>query len=77
MAQTRTRLAPLDQDVLAGLEATDKRLYALVHHATKYRAVIRMTLRHLRQGAEPGPARAELERWRGSIREIKRLSREL
>ena len=69
--------SPLDQDTLAALETADKRLYVLIHQAVKYRSLIRMTLRHLRQGADPGQARAELERWRGIIRDVKRLSREL
>lgn len=73
----KTRLAPEDQDLLSRLDALNCRLYMLVHHATKYRTIIRLDLRLLRQGSEPAAIRAGLERWRGVLSEIKRLAREI
>ena len=71
------RLDPLDSDLLGRLDALNERLYAIIHHATKYRNLIRTDLRLLRQGADPGSVRAGLERYGLVLREIKRLSREL
>mgnify|MGYP001558738788 CR=1 FL=1 len=71
------RLDPLDTDLLGRLDALDQRLYALIHHASKYRAIILTDLRLLRQGADPGQVRAGLERWTLVLKEIRRLAREL
>ena len=74
---SRTHIDVLDADLLGRLDALNERLYAIIHHATKYRNLIRTDLRLLRQGADPGSVRAGLERYGLVLREIKRLSREL
>ena len=74
--QTR-RLDALDQDYLALLETQDCCLSALLHEATKLRAIVRLALPRLRSGADPGPVRAALAPWQRSIRILKRLAREL
>ena len=71
------RLDPLDQDYQARLEATDQLLSALTHGAVKYRHIVRCALVALRTGADPGPVRASLEPWGRTLREVKRLAREL
>ena len=71
------RLDPLDQDYQARLEAIDKLLSALTHASVKYRHMIRCALVALRTGADPGPVRASLEPWGRTLREVKRLAREL
>ena len=71
------RLDPLDQDYQARLEATDRLLSAICHGAVKYRHMVRLALVALRTGADPGPVRASLEPWGRTLREIKRLAREL
>lgn len=72
----KTRLDPLDQDLLARLEGLDLRLYQIVHDCQKYRHIIRADIRLLRQGGDPGGVRAGLERWEPVLREVKRLVRE-
>ena len=71
------RLAAPDQDYQARLEATDKLLSAVIHLATKYRHMVKCALVALRTGADPGPVRASLEPWARTLREVKRLAREL
>ena len=71
------RLDPLDQDYQARLEAADKLLSAVIHLATKYRHMVKCALVALRTGADPGPVRASLEPWARTLREVKRLVREL
>ena len=76
-APGQTRLDPLDQDYQARLETTDRLLSLLMHHAAKLRHIVRVALLQLRTGADPGPVRASLDPWGRTLREMKRLSREL
>ena len=71
------RLPAPDQDYQARLETTDRLLSAICHGAVKYRHMVRLALRALRTGADPGPVRAFLEPWARTLREVKRLAREL
>ena len=71
------RLPAPDQNYQARLEATDQLLSALTHGAVKYRHIVRCALVALRTGADPGPVRASLEPWGRTLRELKRLAREL
>ena len=71
------RLPAPDQDYQARLETTDKLLSALTHSAVKYRHMVKCALVALRTGADPGPVRASLEPWSRTLREVKRLAREL
>ena len=72
-----TRLAPLDQDLRAILEAQDKGLEALIRDAQRYRAILRTALRRTWTGDDPVPVRASLDVWRPVLQRIKRTVRAL
>ena len=71
------RLGPLDQNYQASLETTERLLSVLMHDAAALRYAVRGALSRLRTGADPGPLRALLVPWERTLKEIKRLSREL
>ena len=73
----RRALDPLDTDLLESLEEQDRRLYAIVSKATRYRAILADQVKLLRIGDDPGVVRATLTRWQAMIREIQRLAEEL
>jgi hypothetical protein len=67
----------LDSDLLTTLEARDKRLYAIVSEATRYRNVLGNEIKHLRAGSAPEVVRAHLAQWELLRREIKRFAQDL
>ena len=69
-----TRVRPEDTDLLTVLQARDARLSAIVHTATKYRAILRLELTRLRCGDDPGRIRAGLEPWARVLNTLKRLA---
>ena len=71
------RLSALDQDYQAHLETVEQLLSALMHDAAALRYAVRGALSRLRTGADPGPVRASLEPWARTLKEVKRLAREL
>ena len=73
----QVRLGPLDHNLLADLEQRDADLRLVVHLAMKYRHLLRLEITRLRQGADPGGARAVLERWGNVLKDLKRLARGL
>ena len=75
--QRQRRLSPLDHNLLADLERRDTDLGTVVHLALKYRHILGLEITRLRQGADPGGARAVLERWADVLKELKRLGRGL
>jgi hypothetical protein len=77
-AATRRRaIDPLDTDLLEPLEERDKRLYAIVSKAIRYRGILSEEVKRLRIGGDPEVVRAMLARWDTLIREIQRLAVEL
>lgn len=74
---TKTHLPALDHNLLADLEMRDQALQRISHAAAKYRHILRLELTRLRQGADPAPIRAGLERWANVLHEVKRLARML
>ncbi len=68
---------PLDVDLLESLEARDKRLYAIVGAATRYRAILAEQVQLLRIGNDPDVVRATLTRWQSIMRDIKKLAAEI
>ena len=75
--RTTARLPALDHNLLADLERRAEALGVLVHQALKYRHILRLEVTRLRQGADPGGARAVLERWGNVLKDLKRLARGL
>ena len=71
------RVGALDQNYQASLETTERLLSALMHDAAALRSTVRNALLRLRTGADPGPVRASLEPWARTLKEVKRLAREL
>jgi hypothetical protein len=68
---------PLEADLLDSLEARDKRLYAIVSMATRYRAILADQVQLLRIGDDPEVVRATLSRWQTIMRDIKKAAAEL
>jgi len=73
----RRRIDPLDTDLLGALEERDKRLYAMLGRATRYRRILTDEIQRLRMGDDPQLARGKLTRWDTLLREIKRLAADL
>lgn len=73
----RRTIDELDIDLLGSLEDRDKRLYALLSKATRYRNILRGKIKRLRAGSAPEEVRALLTQWDPILREIKRLAQDL
>lgn len=73
----RHDIDPLDTDLLAALEERDRRLYAILNKATRYRNLLSDQIKRLRAGDAPELVRAMLARWDTILREVKRLAADL
>jgi hypothetical protein len=76
-ATRRRRIDPLDTDLLGALEERDKRLYAMISRATRYRRILTDEIQRLRMGDDPQLARGILTQWDTLLREIQRLAADL
>ena len=76
-ATRRRRIDPLDTDLLGALEERDKRLYAMISRATRYRRILTDEIQRLRMGDDPQLARGLLTRWDTLLGEIQRLAADL
>jgi uncharacterized protein YutE (UPF0331/DUF86 family) len=73
----RRTIDELDTDLLTTLEELDKRLYAVLSKATRYRNILGHEIRRLRSGSAPEMVRAMLLQWEPLRREIMRLAHDL
>ncbi len=76
-ATRRRRIDPLDTDLLGALEERDRRLYAIVSKATRYRRILADQVKRLRMEDDPQFVRGLLTRWDTILREIRRLAADL
>jgi hypothetical protein len=76
-ATRRRRIDPLDTDLLGALEERDKRLYAMIGRATRYRRILTDEIPRLWMGDDPQLARSMLTRWDTLLREIQQLAADL
>ncbi len=76
-ARRRRRIDPLDTDLLEALDERDRRLYAIVSKATRYRRILTDQVNRLRMADDPQLVRSTLTRWDTILREIQRLAADL
>ena len=70
-------LAQRDGDLLAALDTLDRALHRLMGRITTYREALTPQRLRLRHGEDPAQVRAALDRWGPTLREIRRVAREV